>query len=145
MKEIVLRRSRRSFFVVYIFVIMFILVILSIYAVFGLSGFMLYLLSFPAVYLFLLPEYSVVNERIIIKSDGVEKVSGIITKKKNVMPWNLVANAGVSKGVFGRMLDYGDISIIGIGGGESKIIIRGVSSPEEALRKIEEKMGKRKD
>ena len=38
------------------------------------------------------------------------------------------------------MLDYGDIFIVGIGGGESKIIIRGVSSPEKYLKKIEEKV-----
>ena len=143
MKNIVLKRSRRSFFVGYLFAFLFMLVILSLWVIFDLSTFVLYLLSFPVVYLILLPEYSQAYEKVIIKSDSVEAISGIITKKKNVMPWNLVANAGISKGIFGRMLDYGDIFIVGIGGGESKILIRGISNPERYLRKIEEEIGKK--
>ncbi len=143
MRNIILKRSRRSFFVGYLLAFLFMLIFFSIYVMFSLSGFILYLLSFPAIYLLLLPEYTIANERVIIKPDSVEGITGIFGKKKTIIPIDRVANVGITRGVFGRILDYGNVFITGIGSVETRIVMRGVSSPEKVLRKIEEKMGKK--
>jgi len=136
-------RSRKSFFIGYMFFVLFVLTVLSLYALDVFSDFVVYLLSFPAVYLFLLPEYAKIDKKYFIKEDNVEEVSGIITKKRNIIPWNLVANVSMKKGIVGTMLDYGDI-IISTMSGKGDIVMRGISSPEKVLRKFEEKIGKRK-
>ena len=143
MRKIIITRSRKSFFIGYVFFVLFVLIILSLYALDVFSDLMIYLLSFPAVYLFLLPEYSKVDKKYFIKEENVEEVSGIITKKRNIIPWNLVANVSMKKGIVGTMLDYGDI-IISTMSGKGDIVMRGISSPEKVLRKFEEKIGKRK-
>jgi len=136
-------RSRKSFFIGYMFFVLFVLTVLSLYALDVFSDSVVYLLSFPAVYLFLLPEYAKIDKKYFIKEDNVEEVSGIITKKRNIIPWNLVANVSMKKGIVGTMLDYGDI-IISTMSGKGDIVMRGISSPEKVLRKFEEKIGKRK-
>ena len=136
-------RSRKSFFIGYMFFVLFVLTVLSLYALDVFSDFVVYLLSFPAVYLFLLSEYAKIDKKYFIKEDNVEEVSGIITKKRNIIPWNLVANVSMKKGIVGTMLDYGDI-IISTMSGKGDIVMRGISSPEKVLRKFEEKIGKRK-
>ena len=90
-------RSRKSFFIGYMFFVLFVLTVLSLYALDVFSDFVVYLLSFPAVYLFLLPEYSKVDKKYFIKEENVEEVSGIITKKRNIIPWNLVSNVSMLK------------------------------------------------
>ena len=143
MKKNIITRSRKSFFVGYVFFVLFTLTVLSLYALGNLSDFIIYLLSFPAVYLFLLPEYVKVDKKYFIKEENVEEVSGIITKKRNIIPWNLVANVSMKKGIVGTMLDYGDI-VVSTMSGKENIVMRGISSPEKVLRKLEEKIGKKK-
>jgi len=143
MRKNIMTRSRKSFFIGYMFFVLFVLTVLSLYALDVFSDFVVYLLSFPAVYLFLLPEYAKIDKKYFIKEDNVEEVSGIITKKRNIIPWNLVANVSMKKGIVGTMLDYGDI-IISTMSGKGDIVMRGISSPEKVLRKFEEKIGKRK-
>jgi len=143
MKKYVLTRSRKSYFIGYIFFVFFALTVVFLYILDIFTGFVIYLLSFPAVYLFLIPEYTRIDKKYFIKEDNVEEVSGIITKKRNIIPWNLVANVKMKKGIIGAMLDYGDI-IISTMSGKENIIMRGISSPEKVLRKFEEKIGKRR-
>ena len=109
-----------------------------------LFAFFVYLLSFPAVYLFLLPEYSKIKSRYYIKDENVEGVEGIIAKKKTIIPWNLVSNVSMNKGVIGSMFDYGDIIVNTIGGRSERLVLRGIKDPEKVLRQIEGKIGKGK-
>jgi len=107
MSKLTLRRSRKSFIAGYVFFLLFGLILYSFYILDIFSGFVLYLLSFPVVYLFFLPEYWIVNNRYLIKEDTVEEVTGVITRKKTIVPWGLVSNVSMKKGIFGRMFDYG--------------------------------------
>ena len=144
MRKITLKRSRKSFFAGYIFALLFGLIVFSVYVLDIFPMFIIYLLSFPAVYLFILPEYTILNTRYIIKDENVEGVTGIITKKKTIIPWSLVSNVSMRKSLIGMMLDYGDIIVSSIGSERSGIVMRGINDPEKALRKIEEKIGKGK-
>lgn len=108
-----------------------------------LSGFALYLFSFPVVYLFLLPEYMRLNSKYIIKEKNIEEVNGIVIKKKNIIPWNLVGNVSMKKSVLGMFFDYGDVIVSAISHEGENIIMKGISQPEKILRKLEKKMGKR--
>jgi len=120
----------------------FALIVFYLYTLDIFSDFAIYLLSFPVVYLFLLPEYTRIDRKYFIMEDNVEEVSGIITKKRNIIPWNLVSNVKMKKGVFGTMLDYGDI-VIGTMSNKGNIVMRGINSPENVLKKLEEKIGKK--
>jgi len=144
MKKVVFSRSRKSFFVGYMFALFFALIVLFIYIMEIFSPFLIYLLSFPAVYLFLLPEYTILNSSYLLKEENVESVSGIISKKKKIIPWSLVSDVSMHKSILGNFLDYGDIFVNSIGGNKERIVMRGISDPEKALRKIENKIGKGK-
>ncbi len=140
----VMNRSRKSFFVGYIFAILFALFVIFVYILDVFPPFFIYLLSFPAIYLFLLPEYNILNNRYLIKDENVEEETGIISKKKTIIPWNLVGHVSMKKSIMGIFLDYGNIIVSSIGGHGEKIVMRGISDPERVLRKIEEKIGKNK-
>lgn len=144
MKKTVLSRSRRSFFIGYIFALVFLSMIFFIYILDIFPPLFIYLLSFPAIYLILLPEYSILNDKYIIKDENVESVSGIIAKKKKIIPWSLVSDVSMKKGVLGVFLDFGDVFVNSIGGTKEKIVMKGISDPEKILRKIENKIGKGK-
>jgi len=144
MKKNTIIRSRKSFFVGYLFVLAFSLILFSLYNKNIVSGFILYLLSFPSIYLFLLPEYIKIHNKYFIKESNIEEISGIIIKKKNIIPWNLVSNVTMKKGILGTMLGYGDITVSTMTG-KGNITIKGVNNPEKVLRKIEEKIGRNID
>ena len=143
MKETVLKRSRKSFAISYVFALVFALIILFVYIIEIFPLFAIYLLSFPAVYLFLLPEYIKISSKYLIKDESIEEIVGIVTKKKNIVTWNLVTGVSMNKGVLGTMLNYGDITVNSMAGERNNIVIRGINGPEKVLRQIEKKIGKR--
>jgi uncharacterized membrane protein YdbT with pleckstrin-like domain len=139
MKKFALSSSRKSFFLSYVFALVFGFFIFLFYVLGLFSGFTLYLLSFPAVYLFFLPEYVKISNKYLIKDTNIEEVSGIIIKKRRIIPWNLVSNISMKKGVLGRIFNYGDIVVGGLSP-DGGIVMRGISNPENILAKIERKI-----
>jgi membrane protein YdbS with pleckstrin-like domain len=75
--------------------------------------------------------------RYVITNTEVIKAEGIIRKKKTVIPYQSVANVGVYKGIIGRILNFGDINVIGF---DVHIKIRGVRHPEVLYRIINNKI-----
>jgi uncharacterized membrane protein YdbT with pleckstrin-like domain len=78
-------------------------------------------------------EFSVTNKRVILKT-------GFIQSKTAEMFLNKIESVGVDQNIVGRILGYGDIVIRGTGG--SLEPFRGVSSPLEFRRQIQEQIGK---
>lgn len=143
MKKITLRRSRKSFLGSYFFALFLILINLFLSATFNFSWYLVYLLTFPSIYLVLLSEYSIISEKVLIKDENIEKISGLISKRKNIISWNLISSVGMHKSLLGRLFDYGDIFISDIGSGKDTLLIKGVNDPEKILAVIENNIGKK--
>ena len=65
-------------------------------------------------------EIAVTNRRVIYKK-------GLIRRQTNEMNMDKVESVQISQSILGRMLDYGDVTILGVGKSEEKIPT--VSSP----------------
>jgi uncharacterized membrane protein YdbT with pleckstrin-like domain len=59
-------------------------------------------------------EIAVTNHRVIVKA-------GLIRRRTNEMNMEKVESVQIDQSVFGRILNYGDVTIIGTGEGEEKI------------------------
>jgi len=143
-KKIVFKRSRKSFIGNYILGIFAFLTLFSVHAVFELSALVLYVSMIPIMLLFLEPECAIINNTYTISEDNVSEVRGIISKKREAIPWRLVAHTTMRKSVIGRVFDFGDIIIISASGVENKISFKGIKNPEKILEVIEERVGKHK-
>jgi uncharacterized membrane protein YdbT with pleckstrin-like domain len=86
--------------------------------------------------LFILPmidnwtsEYAVTNKRIIIKV-------GLISRRTVEMNVQKIESILVNQSVFGRILGYGDISVVGTGG--TRETFSDISNPTEFRKKFQE-------
>ncbi len=77
-------------------------------------------------------EFVVTNKRIICKI-------GIISRKTFEMNLNKVETVNVDQSIFGRVLGYGTITIIGTGG--TREIFDDISSPVEFRKAFQEQAG----
>jgi uncharacterized membrane protein YdbT with pleckstrin-like domain len=73
----------------------------------------------------------------VVSNNEVMKIEGILKKKKFAIPYQSIADVKVSKGIVGRILNYGNIEIMGYKEG---INMKGIRDPEEVLRMIENKV-----
>ncbi len=94
---------------------------------------------FLALIAFLLeePEIRRLFCKYVITNNEVIKIEGILRKRRTIIPYQSVANVGVYKGITGRVLNFGDIKILGF---KDQIDIHGVKDPEVLYRIINNKI-----
>jgi uncharacterized membrane protein YdbT with pleckstrin-like domain len=73
----------------------------------------------------------------VITNNEVMKVEGIFRKKKFAIPYQSIADVKMSKGVVGRIFNFGNIEIMGF---KEPIHMKGIKNPDEVLRIIENKV-----
>jgi len=73
----------------------------------------------------------------VVSNNEVMKIEGIIRKKRFAIPYQSIADVKVSKGVAGRIFNFGNIEIMGF---KEPIYMKGIRNPDEVLRIIENKV-----
>jgi uncharacterized membrane protein YdbT with pleckstrin-like domain len=74
-------------------------------------------------------EFAITNKRVIIKT-------GLISRKTFEMNHTKIESVNVDQGIFGRILGYGTIRIVGSGG--TKEVFPRIKSPLEFRKKFQE-------
>jgi uncharacterized membrane protein YdbT with pleckstrin-like domain len=77
---------------------------------------------------------------LILNKDGVMVKKGILLTNSKQVPYKNINIVAISQGVFGKILDFGDIEI-STGGDGSDLIFKHVANPEEIKKKIQAAMG----
>lgn len=82
-------------------------------------------------------------ERIIrqyfVTDNEVIKLEGFLRKKRVVIPYQSVADVRVTKGVIGRIFNFGDVEVTGF---KDAIVVKGVKDPDEICRIIQSKISR---
>ncbi len=73
----------------------------------------------------------------VITNNEVIKVDGIFRKNRIIIPYQSISNIDVFKGVVGRMLNFGDVTVVGF---KNKIIMEGIKDPDLFYRIINNKI-----
>lgn len=73
----------------------------------------------------------------VITNNEVILTEGILRKNRIIIPYQSISNVDVYKGIIGRILDFGDVSVVGF---RNQIIMRGVKEPELFYRIINNKI-----
>jgi putative membrane protein len=69
-------------------------------------------------------------KKLVVTNKSVKWQSGVFNKRERVIPVNRVTDVVVHRGLFGRMLGYGNISIESAGGPGTEIVASGVQKPD---------------
>ena len=85
--------------------------------------------------MWILSEFIIIYKKFIVENERVIEIHGIFTRNRITIPFMSISNITSKKTILGRLLDYGDVSIIEISGRE--MVMRGVSSPNKILEKLE--------
>ncbi|MDI6825586.1 MAG: PH domain-containing protein [Candidatus Aenigmarchaeota archaeon] len=91
--------------------------------------------------LFIEPEALILYRTFFLDPEGVVEVKGILTKRKNAIPYQNISSEKLVKGIIGRIFNFGNIIIAGY---KNEIRINGVTNPEKIYRIIEEKLNANK-
>jgi len=88
---------------------------------------------------FLIEEPSIeqIMRKYIVTNNEVIKVEGLIRKKRISIPHGNVSDIKVRKGVWGRILNFGDIEVTGF---RENIVMKGIRGPDEVYKIIENKI-----
>lgn len=74
----------------------------------------------------------------VVSSSEVSEVSGVLWKRRHAIPHQGIAEVSVTRGLFGRILNYGTVAVES--NREGGIHIRHVHDPEEVRRLIHQKL-----
>lgn len=90
------------------------------------------LLAMAAVVAFLIeqPELERFRAKFIITMNEVIMEEGIIRKERVVLPYATVADIRVERSLFGRLLNYGNLSVGSFKAG-SDMVMKGIRTPEK--------------
>jgi len=77
-----------------------------------------------------------------IDDTGVKERFVLFSKKETFIPYNNIIKVDMKKSFFGRILNYGDIEILS--SSATKIVLKGIRSPENVYQKIKEMFEKHK-
>src|SRR3972149_3372595 len=83
------------------------------------------------------PEWERIFRKYVLTNNEIIKLDGLIRKKRMVVPFQSVADVRVSKGIVGRIFNFGDVDVIGFKDG---ILMKGMKNPEEIQRIIQSKL-----
>ncbi len=87
------------------------------------------------------PEIERMMRQYHVTNGEVMMMEGILSKKRRVITYSNVSNIDVIKSVVGRILNYGDIHIVGPDP-SIKINMKGIRHPDELYRIINNKVSK---
>lgn len=95
--------------------------------------------TFLVTITFLLEEPSIeqIMRKYIVTNNEVIKVEGLIRRKRISIPHGNVSDIRVKKGVWGRILNFGDVEVTGF---RENIVMKGIRSPDEVYKIIENKV-----
>ena len=85
------------------------------------------------------PEWERLFKKYIITNNEIIKIEGILDKKQTVIPYQSVADVGITKSFLGRIVNVGTVNVRGFKEG-GDIVLKGVRNPEEVQRIIQNKM-----
>lgn len=74
----------------------------------------------------------------LISRSEVVKVEGLVSKRRHSIPYQSVSESRVTKGIFGRIFNYGTIEISSMN--EGGISMRHVSDPDEIHRIVQHRV-----
>lgn len=77
----------------------------------------------------------------LVSKHEVVKVEGIFNRRRHAIPYQSVSGVSVTKGIFGRLLNYGTVEVQGMS--EGKFLMKHVGNPDEIHRLIRHKVGSR--
>ena len=77
-----------------------------------------------------------------IDNAGIKETFVFFSKRETFIPYNNIIKIDLRKSFFGRMLNYGDIEVLS--SSATKIVLKGIRSPENVYRKIKEMFEKHK-
>jgi len=140
------RISRKAFISNYIFAIIAILTLILFLPYLTpekiFSNFLHYIFFFGfigiAIFLIQQPEWSRVTCLYIIDKEGITKIEGLIRKKRTTIPYRNITGVKLKKGIIGRILNFGNIEITS---GREKLILKGISNPDQIYKRIKSKSG----
>ncbi|MCX6820581.1 MAG: PH domain-containing protein [Candidatus Aenigmarchaeota archaeon] len=75
----------------------------------------------------------------LITNSEIVKVEGILRKNRVIIPYQSVSNVTVHKGIMGRLLDFGDVNVVGF---DAQIEMKGVGEPDTFYRIINNKISR---
>ncbi len=74
----------------------------------------------------------------VVSNSEVVKVEGILWKRRYSIPYQSVASVKVTKGIFGRIFNYGTVEVVGFG--EIGVEMRHVGNPDEIHRLVQHRV-----
>jgi membrane protein YdbS with pleckstrin-like domain len=74
----------------------------------------------------------------IVKNNEIIKMEGILTKKRISIPYQSVADIKLDKGIVGRIFNFGDVLVVGLG--NLVIEMKGMANPEVVFNVIQNKV-----
>jgi membrane protein YdbS with pleckstrin-like domain len=143
-RGLVLKTSKRSYVVNYILIVLLVVLLTILFPIFDIQfslsprtvmeiigtavvlGFLLFI-----GFLFEEPLLERMMRAYMITNEEFVMVEGILRKRRIAIPMNGISDITVYKGVFGRMLNYGDVTIRGF---KSEIVMKGLSDPDVMYR-----------
>jgi membrane protein YdbS with pleckstrin-like domain len=94
----------------------------------------LYITFLVILVLIIEPEFSRVYRYYLVEENQMSMIEGIFVRKKLSIPYEKITDTSVSKTFFGRILNYGDITVSGI---RNDITMRGVRDPYKIYHEIQ--------
>lgn len=151
-KEIILKTSRMYFLGNYIIAVLIIILLLLLYFIFHLKFTLfpktlsdmtstLILLGVAGIAAAMIeqPEWERFRTHFIVTMNEVIKQEGILTKHRLILPYGTVADISIRKSMFGRMLNYGDLTVSSFKT-DSDIVMKGIRNPESIHTMIQNRV-----
>jgi uncharacterized membrane protein YdbT with pleckstrin-like domain len=85
------------------------------------------------------PEVERIMRKYVITDNEIVKIEGILRKRRISVPYQSIANIDVSKGIVGRILNFGNIRVE-IFGGKNDFILKGIKDPTSIQNIIENRI-----
>jgi len=147
---ITLRRTKRSFVYNYILAALVGILVILVWAEYGLSVWLpphnltetwqtVFTLGSAAVIIVLLEEPVIRRQftKYTITNNEVIMVRGVFRKNRIIIPYQAISNVDVYKGMTGRILSFGDMTVVGF---KNQIIMKGIKDPNLFYRIINNKI-----
>ncbi len=142
MEGVMYKTSRISYIQNYILIFLVFVILLLVFPLLDILGNPIHLVIFFGLLMCMSalseePEWERIFRKYVITNNEIIKLDGWIRKKTFTIPYQSVADIRVSKGFVGRLLNFGNIEIVGFKEG---IIMKGIRNPEETQNIIKNKI-----
>lgn len=93
-----------------------------------------------ALWLLAEPVWERIMRYYVVTRSEVTKVDGLLRKRRHTIPYQGVSAVSVSKGILGRILNYGTVEIEGMRETGSGIAVRHIGDPDEFHRLVQHRV-----